>query len=213
MLECIKCKKSFARLDNLRRHQKFTSCGNGPTSTEKMHPRPRKGFSDDHKDYSKVCKSNSSGSESDPSEHEIAQSEHESNPSEHVSDLSAHESAPSDHETASSSEDESPIPASFKRSLPYIKILLQSKRHSNKIKLIKEFPMFVRNDIVEILYNILTDIVRVQPAQVDLLRKHKRKLYAFGDLPSLKTRRDFIINQKGGLLTTILPIIYSVLRG
>ena len=105
------------------------------------------------------------------------------------------------------------VPSNFKRTLPYLKILHKSKNNVNKLELLKKFPTHVMNDIIELLYNILIGSVGVKANQKKLLSRHRRKMYEFASLPSLKTRRDFIYKQKGGFLGAILPILASVLGG
>ena len=79
--------------------------------------------------------------------------------------------------------------------------------------MLKKFPEFVINDMVELLYNILVGTVQIRPKQKASLKLHRASMYKFADLPSQKDRRDFIYKQKGGFLTTILPIIASILGG
>ena len=79
--------------------------------------------------------------------------------------------------------------------------------------MLKKFPEFVINDMVELLYNILVGTVQIRPKQKASLKRHRASMYKFADLPSLKDRRDFIYKQKGGFLTTILPFIASILSG
>jgi hypothetical protein len=107
----------------------------------------------------------------------------------------------------------SPVPKTFKRSLPFLKILHNSQPRANKIELMKKFPEFVLDDMVELLYNVLIGSVKIKPTQKESLKRHKRKMYQFADLPTKKDRRDFIYKQKGGFLTAILPIIASLLGG
>jgi hypothetical protein len=105
------------------------------------------------------------------------------------------------------------VPKNFNRTLPFLKILHKSKPGVNKIELLKKFPDFVINDLIELLYNILVGNVNIKPKQKKALSKHKKTVYKFASLPSLKSRRNFIYKQKGGFLTTILPIIASLIGG
>lgn len=105
----------------------------------------------------------------------------------------------------------SSIPRSFNRTLPFLKILLKSKPRVNKIEILKSFPDYVTNDIVELLYNILTGNVPIKPRQKVSLTKHRKAMHNFANLPSLKSRKSFIYKQKGGFLTTILPLMISAL--
>lgn len=104
-----------------------------------------------------------------------------------------------------------PSTRKFKRALPFVKILHKSRPAVNKTEILQKFPGFVTNDIIEILHNILIGKLNVKAAQKKLLAKHKKKMYEFSNLPTLKSRRSFIYKQRGGFLGAILPIIASVL--
>ena len=43
----------------------------------------------------------------------------------------------------------------YSRALPFVKILDKSKQRVNKSDILKKFPEYVTDDIVEILHNIL----------------------------------------------------------
>lgn len=99
----------------------------------------------------------------------------------------------------------------YSRALPFVKVLDKSKPHVNKSDILKKFPEYVTDDIVEILHNILIGKLNIKPNQKKILAKNKKKMHEFANLSSLKKRRNFIYKQKGGFLATILPIIASVL--
>ena len=99
----------------------------------------------------------------------------------------------------------------YSRALPFVKVLDKSKPHVNKSDILKNFPDYVTDDIVEILHNILIGKLSVKPSQKKILAKNKKKMHEFANLPSLKKRRNFIYKQKGGFLGAILPVIASVL--
>ena len=99
----------------------------------------------------------------------------------------------------------------YSRALPFVKILDKSKPRVNKSDILKKFPEYVTDDIVEILHNILIGKLNVKPNQKKVLAKNKKKMHEFANLPSLKKRRNFIYKQKGGFLGAILPVIASVL--
>ena len=99
----------------------------------------------------------------------------------------------------------------YSRAIPFVKVLDKSKSHVNKCDILKKFPEFVTNDIIEILYNILVGKLHIKSCHKKVLAKHKTKMHEFASLSSLKKRRNFIYEQKGGFLGAILPAIISVL--
>lgn len=99
----------------------------------------------------------------------------------------------------------------YSRALPYVKVLDKSKPRVNKSDILKKFPDYITDDIVEILHNILIGKLPVKPGQKKILARKKKKMYEFANLPTLKKRRDFLYKQKGGFLGAILPVIASVL--
>jgi hypothetical protein len=99
----------------------------------------------------------------------------------------------------------------YTRALPFVRVLDKSKSSVHKREILKTFPKFVTNDIIELLHNILIGKLSIKAYQKKALAKHKDKMLEFVDLPTLKMRRKFIHHQKGGFLGTILPIIASAL--
>lgn len=99
----------------------------------------------------------------------------------------------------------------FSRSIPYIKILIKSKPRVNKLDLLKKFPEFVANDIVEILTNVMKGKIRTTPTQRKKLRKYRQKLTSLARTGPLKKRRNFVYKQKGGFIATVLPVIATLL--
>jgi hypothetical protein len=106
----------------------------------------------------------------------------------------------------------SKMPSSVKRSLPYIKVLVRSKKNINKIDLLRDFPSFVINDITEILFNIITGKLKVTDKDVKHLKKYKKPLLHLVNTPK-KSRKSFIYKQKGGFIGAVLPIIASLIGG
>ena len=84
----------------------------------------------------------------------------------------------------------------YTRALPFVKVLDKSKSNVNKSDLLKKFPDYVTDDIIEILHNILIGKLKIKPNQKKLLAKNKKKMHEFVNLPSLKKRRDFVYKQK-----------------
>ena len=101
----------------------------------------------------------------------------------------------------------------YSRAQRFVKVLDKSKPRVNKSDILKKFPEYVTDDIIEILHNILIGKLNVKASQKKVLAKNKKKMHEFANLPSLKKRRNFIYKQKGGFLGAILPVIASVLGG
>ena len=99
----------------------------------------------------------------------------------------------------------------YTRALPFVRVLDKSNSCVNKCDILKKFPKFVTDDIIELLQNILIGKLPIKSSQKKALAKHRNKMHEFATLPSLKMRRKFIYQQKGGFLGTILPIIVSAL--
>jgi len=65
----------------------------------------------------------------------------------------------------------------IKRSVPFFKLLLKStKSNSERLNLLRRFPDFVTNDIVEILYNVIRGNVKVSIKNRQVLFKQKGKM-------------------------------------
>lgn len=101
-----------------------------------------------------------------------------------------------------------------KRSLPFIHALINVKQNKNKLALLRKFPRFVLDDILEILYNVVNQNCRITGKHVHILRKHKSSvsnLLNSALKKRVKSRHRVLYKQKGGFLATLLPIIASVL--
>ena len=61
----------------------------------------------------------------------------------------------------------------YTRALPFVKVLDKSKPRINKCDILKKFPEYVTDDIVEILHNILIGKLNVKPNQKKVLAKRK----------------------------------------
>ena len=104
------------------------------------------------------------------------------------------------------------LPKSIKRSLPYIKILVKSNGNVNKKDVMRNFPSYVINDIVEILYNIITGSVKIRSKQKKRLKPYKKPLLKLVNTPK-NSRKNFVYKQKGGFIGAVLPIIASLIGG
>lgn len=103
------------------------------------------------------------------------------------------------------------IPNRFKRSLPYLKMLQNTRQGVSKVDMLRKFPQHVTNDLVEIIYNVVTGAVHITPTQKARLRRHKKKLIELINLPSLRSRRTYIYKQKGGFLSLLLPAVIPLI--
>ena len=104
------------------------------------------------------------------------------------------------------------LPKWVKRSLPYIKVLVKSNSNVNKKEVLRNFPSFVINEIVEILYNIITGSVKIGSKQKKCLKPYKKPLLKLVNTPK-KSRTNFVYKQKGGFIGAVLPIIASLIGG
>jgi hypothetical protein len=99
----------------------------------------------------------------------------------------------------------------YTRALPFLRVLDKAKSYVNKNDILTKFPVYVTNDIIEILYNICIGKLHVKSSQKKTLAKYRTQIHTFARLPSLKSKRKFLYEQKGGFLRALLPIIISVL--
>ena len=102
----------------------------------------------------------------------------------------------------------------LKRTLPYLN-LLKTVDEKAKKKMLKSFPTFVIDDMVEILYNILSKNVTLRnPKFKKVIDDRKRILRSFYGMARQRTKRKkVLLQQKGGFLGAMIPIIASVLGG
>jgi hypothetical protein len=105
------------------------------------------------------------------------------------------------------------LPASINRSMPFIKILIKAKDNVDKTELLREFPDFVTNDIVEILYNIIMGNISLQSKEHKRLSLYQKPLLRLMNLPNKEKRQKFIYKQKGGFIGAILPVVASLIGG
>ena len=108
-----------------------------------------------------------------------------------------------------SSSSSSPI----QRSLPFIEVMMKSKPYKNKVKLLKFFPQFVTDDIIEFIYNIVTQKLPVECKDIEKLKKFQNKILHLLNIPDQRRRRTYMYNQTGGFLGAFLPIIASLVGG
>ena len=102
----------------------------------------------------------------------------------------------------------------LRRTLPYLRLLIVApNRH--RITMLRSYPSFVVDDMVEILYNILTKNITVRNRKYLTLLKRRRRLMTeiFRVARNPKKRKQLILNQIGGFIGPILPLLASVIGG
>lgn len=104
------------------------------------------------------------------------------------------------------------LPKSVQRSLPYIKVLILSKANVDKKKVLHNFPPYVINDIVEILFNIIMGNIKITAKDQKSLKPYKKPLLKLVNTPK-RSRKAFVYKQKGGFIGAVLPIIASLIGG
>ena len=102
----------------------------------------------------------------------------------------------------------------LKRTLPYLQIL-KTVKDSDKKRMLRSLPTFVLDDIVEILYNILSENITSRSPNLRNFLESKRNtlnnIYKVARNPS--KRKQIILKQKGGVIGAMVPIIASTLGG
>ena len=88
----------------------------------------------------------------------------------------------------------------FNRSIPYFKILCQTKKRKSYLK---NCPEYVVDDMCEILYNVLQGKAEIDKSQLKYVNKVKNKLNQFIRKRKHPSRRKFVENQDGGFLSAI----------
>lgn len=97
----------------------------------------------------------------------------------------------------------------FKRSLPFFEVLLKASP-KNRITVLKSFPNYVVDDLVEILYNIVLGKVS---APIKKIIKYKKPLLDLKNSKSKTVRRKILYKQNGGFLGALIPIVASIAGG
>ena len=103
------------------------------------------------------------------------------------------------------------IPKSVMRSMSFMR-LLNFIHPTGKTKIIlKLFPSFVVNDMVEILFNIIYKNVRIDHSHVMKLKTYKKPLLKLLSMGKGKPRTHFLHNQSSGFFNVVLQSIVSTL--
>lgn len=97
------------------------------------------------------------------------------------------------------------------RSRPYITALLRASKNKRK-RLLKSFPAYVADDIVEILYNLVHERIPMPRIRRKKLMEGEKRLVAriCARAREPKARREMLYKQTGGFLGVILPILATV---
>ena len=104
----------------------------------------------------------------------------------------------------------------LQRSLPFLKVLLNSPINSRRA-ILQKFPRFVIDDIAEILYNIVLGNVKLRGKLRVVIHKYKIPLLKLVQVARNKKLRRQLLNYKqqqgGGIFATsaiLLPLIISL---
>ena len=103
----------------------------------------------------------------------------------------------------------------LKRTIPFVKLLKNQKSNAQKRRMLKSFPGFVVNDMIEILYNIIHENVPLRNSKhrLALLKRRRGLTEILKSLKHKKKRKQLIYKQSGGFIGAILPVVASVLGG
>lgn len=94
------------------------------------------------------------------------------------------------------------------RSIPYFNALLKAQ-NNKRMSILKAFPTFVIDDLIEILYNIVLGKANIGTRKNNLI-KHQNALLKLIDTKTKNGRRRVIYNQNGGFLNVLIPIIAAI---
>lgn len=92
-------------------------------------------------------------------------------------------------------------------SQPYFKLLIKAQPKARQ-KILQSLPPYVLDDMVEILYNVVTGKVKISSSNMKKFNKFKIPLLKLKNAKTKIQRRNII--QKGGIIPVLLPIIGSI---
>ena len=98
----------------------------------------------------------------------------------------------------------------LERSIPFLMSLIKSQK-SSRMNILKSFPTFVIDDLLEIIINIVKGNVDVSEARKKVLRNHKRTLLQMVNARNIKFQRQAMYKQGGGFIAALLPIALAAL--
>jgi len=97
----------------------------------------------------------------------------------------------------------------IERSLPYFNAIIKSP-NSNRMQILKAFPSFVVDDLVNIIFDIVSGRLDIG-SRKENLKKHRKVLMEIANTKSMRDRRRVLKSQKGGFIAAILPIVLGAL--
>ena len=98
----------------------------------------------------------------------------------------------------------------YKRSIPFFTALIKSPQNM-RMNILKSFPTFVVDDLIEIIINIVRGNVDVSESRKKVLRNHKRTLLTMVHARNIRHQRQAMYKQKGGFIAALLPIALAAL--
>lgn len=97
----------------------------------------------------------------------------------------------------------------YYRSLPYFKLLINAPSQKRK-SMLRSFPNHVLDDMRTIIMNAIMGNVRVNKKFEIFAKKHNRQLKSILNTPK-RDRNPFILNQGGGFIGAILPLLAGII--
>jgi len=97
----------------------------------------------------------------------------------------------------------------FNRSIPFFNALLKAPVNRRN-HILQAFPKFVVDDLVEVLYNVVLGRINIG-SRKQHLNKHRKTLLNIVNTNNKNTRRNIIYRQKGQFLTSLIPIVLSLI--
>ena len=96
------------------------------------------------------------------------------------------------------------------RSIPFL-LVLQQTPSGNRRRMLRAFPNFVIDDLVEVLYNMVIGKVKINKNRMNKLRKFRTSLLKMVHTKSQKGKRNVILEQKGGFINALIPVVASLI--
>ena len=98
----------------------------------------------------------------------------------------------------------------LQRSIPFFTALIKSSK-SNRMSILKNFPSFVIDDLLEIIINVVRGNVDISTSRKKALHHHKRTLLTLVNSRNKKFQRQVMHKQHGGFIAALLPIALAAL--
>jgi hypothetical protein len=100
-------------------------------------------------------------------------------------------------------------PIQYNRSKPYFNALVGTSS-SKRMDVLNSFPLFVLDDLIEILYNIVLGNTEIGPRKRGI-KRYQKALIDLTSANSKKMRRNVVLNQNGGFIGALIPLALSFL--